>query len=91
MRERNDAKVDETQEKAAMVSGIMHTIQLHNDFIDLVENPSGISIEEARTRYAHLYGTLGNMHELNQHMMRNLDDIACYLYDIAEELQGYKG
>lgn len=87
MREQQKLKVDEFQEKAAMVSGIIHTIQLQNDFIGRVESPDELSKQDIKFSYQFLRNSLTNMHELNQHIMRNLDKVCVCLYDVAEELE----
>lgn len=85
MRDQQKLKVDEAQEKAATLSGIMHTIQLQNDFMERVESPNSLSERDIKISYHFLHKTLTNMHELNQHIMRNLDNVSVYLYDVAEE------
>lgn len=79
----NKQRVDAAAER---LSAVMRTIELQNDFINLSSDVSD-SKGAQRVRAAILDKGLTNIFELNQMLMNDLDDAACLLYDISNELQ----
>lgn len=70
------------------LSKIMHTIQLHNDFINHIDSPEELREGKVWATYKYVYTALDNIYELNQLLNEDLDEVVCFLHDIAEELEG---
>lgn len=80
--------VFEAQQRAETLSKVIHIIKLQNDLINHIPNPKKLSDKEVYANYHYLSVALDNIFELNQHLNDDIDKVAAYLYDVAEELQG---
>lgn len=69
------------------LSKIMHTIKLHNDFINHIDSPEELPESNVWATYKYVYTALNNIYELNQLLNEDLDEVVCFLHDIAEELE----
>ena len=78
----NKEKAREMAQKAVAVKKILI---LQNDYLNMVENPKNLNADEMVTRYIYLERALENMYELNQDLVDQLEDVAVYLYDLANE------
>ena len=78
----NKEKAREMAQKAVAVKKILI---LQNDYLNMVENPKNLNADEMVTRYMYLERALDNMFELNQDLVDQLEDVAVYLYDLANE------
>ena len=78
----NKEKAREMAQKAVAVKKILI---LQNDYLNMVENPKNLNADEMVTRYIYLERALENMYELNQDLVDQLEDVAAYLYDLANE------
>ena len=78
----NKGKAREMAQKAVAVKKILI---LQNDYLNMVENPKNLNADEMVTRYIYLERALENMYELNQDLVDQLEDVAAYLYDLANE------
>lgn len=78
----NKEKAREMAQKAVAVKKILI---LQNDYLNMVENPKNLNADEIVTKYMYLEKALDNMFELNQDLVDQLEDVAVYLYDLANE------
>lgn len=78
----NKEKAREMAQKAVAVKKILI---LQNDYLNTVPNVKNLKADEVLTRYMYLEKALDNMFELNQDLVDQLEDVAVYLYDLANE------
>lgn len=72
---------------ATALSRTVHTLQLQNDFINQIPAPDKVDPAELGLRYAYLYKTLGNLFELNHHLIGDTDNAAVFLYNMEQEAE----
>lgn len=77
------ANANELQELAGQVNDLLKDVTLQNDFIDMV--PSKVDQGEAMSMYHHLNNKLSNVFEVNQRIIKNLDEISQRIYEISDE------
>ena len=75
----------EVSELAGKLIQIQKVIQLQNHHLDFI--PPLRKVEEARFSYEMVYRSLVNMHEVNQDLIEDLDNIALRVSEIADELE----
>lgn len=75
----------DVMQHADRISAVLNTLAVQNDFINLVQDPKEIEEDTLRVHYSYLYRALGNIHELNQGLIKDLDSALCTMYDLAEE------
>ncbi len=78
----NKEKAREMAQKAVAVKKIL---VLENDYLNTVPNVKNLKADEVLTRYMYLEKALDNMFELNQDLVDQLEDVAVYIYDLANE------
>ena len=78
----NKEKAREMAQKAVAVKKILI---LQNDYLNTVPSVKNLKADEVLTRYMYLERALDNMFELNQDLVDQLEDVAVYLYDLANE------
>ena len=76
---------EKAREMAQQTVAVKKILVLENDYLNMVENPKNLKADEVLTRYMYLEKALDNMFELNQDLVDQLEDVAVYLYDLADE------
>ena len=76
---------EQTLEMAQKAVAVKKILILQNDYLNTVPNVKNLKADEVLTRYMYLEKALDNMFELNQDLVDQLEDVAVYLYDLANE------
>ena len=76
---------EQTLEMAQKAVAVKKILILQNDYLNTVPSVKNLKADEVLTRYMYLERALDNMFELNQDLVDQLEDVAVYLYDLANE------
>ena len=76
---------EKAREMAQQAVAVKKILILQNDYLNTVPSVKKLKADEVLTRYMYLERALDNMFELNQDLVDQLEDVAAYLYDLANE------
>ena len=76
---------EEVSKLSDKISQMQKVIQLQNHHLDFI--PALKDIDDARFYYAMVYRSLDNIHMVNQDVMKDMEEVAVRLSEIADELE----
>lgn len=66
---------------------IILSIKMSNNWIDLVKNPSSMSVEDMAFHYTYTYNALEDVFDINQENIDKLNAITSFLIDLKDDLE----
>jgi len=83
----NNISPEQIKEAANRLSTAIRIVELQTNLINFVPSVRRVSKEEMLLNYTYLDKALTNIHELNQDLVSDMDNIAVMLDDIAESME----
>ncbi|APZ49705.1 hypothetical protein BW721_08555 [Jeotgalibaca sp. PTS2502] len=82
-------KINKDQLKAlnSDIYEIILSIKMSNNWIDLVKNPSSMSVEDMAFHYTYTYNALEDVFDINQANIDKLNAITSFLIDLQDNLE----
>ena len=82
-------KINKDQLKAlnSSIHELVLSIKMCNNWIDLVKNPSSMSVEDMAFHYTYTYTALEDVFEINQGNIDKLNAITSFLIDLKDDLE----
>lgn len=75
----NELDNKELREMCLLINELTLSLKMNNNWINLIQNPSGMSVDDRAFHYMYAYESLGDVFEINQSNIDKLNLIASFL------------